>query len=111
MQYRKSRSFLFNLYPYFGKLTGLNYSAIRIERAKKTWIDKGSPDKLEFIQGDGANLSFEEGTFEKVMCVEVLEWIEEPQKAIEEIYRVLKPNGIAVIIHSDFDTQVFATKD
>jgi hypothetical protein len=38
--------------------------------------------------------------------VDTLEWVKEPVKALHEIHRVVKSNSPAVIVHSDFDTQV-----
>lgn len=107
----ESDRFLLDLYPSINKLVALDHSVERIETAKKIWGARRGSEKLEFIEGDGADLPFEKNTFDKVMCVEVLEWIVKPQQAIEEIYRVLKPKGLAIIIHSDYDTQVFTTKN
>lgn len=54
----------------------------------------------EFISNyhfDITSISAEENYFDKVICFHVLEHIEEDDKAIKELYRVLKPNGIAFI--------------
>jgi len=37
--------------------------------------------------------------------------VKDPAKALQEIHRVLTPGGTAVIVHSDFDTQVFSCGD
>jgi len=41
--------------------------------------------------------SFESSTFDCVICIHVLEHVENDNKAINEIYRVLKPGGWASI--------------
>ena len=37
--------------------------------------------------------------------------MKEPGKALQEIRRIIKPSGTAVIVHSDFDTQAFRCDD
>lgn len=46
---------------------------------------------------DLTNLAFESESFDAAICIHVLEHIEEDLKAINELYRVLKPGGWAVI--------------
>ena len=46
---------------------------------------------------DVTALKYESETFDYVLCINVLEHIIEPQKALDEIYRVLKPGGLAII--------------
>lgn len=45
------------------------------------------------IVGDAQALGFADARFDVVLCTEVLEHLPEPQKAIDEIFRVLKPGG------------------
>ena len=49
------------------------------------------------IVADAQNLPFKESCFEKVLCTEVLEHLSDDACALREIYRVLKPSGIAVV--------------
>lgn len=43
---------------------------------------------------DGHNLPFRSETFDVVICQAVLEHVARPQRCVDEIHRVLKPNGI-----------------
>ena len=52
-----------------------------------------SPD----ILGDISNTSFRDSTFDTIIALEVFEHIKLPQKAIKEIYRILKPNGTLLL--------------
>ena len=45
------------------------------------------------IIGDAQALGIRDAAFEVVLCTEVLEHLPEPQKAIDEIFRVLEPGG------------------
>src|SRR5262249_38411295 len=45
------------------------------------------------IVGDAQALGIGNATFETVLCTEVLEHLPEPQKAVDEMFRVLRPGG------------------
>lgn len=47
--------------------------------------------------GEAENLEFKDNKFDVVICSEVLEHLFDPQKAIEEAYRVLRPGGLYVV--------------
>jgi len=47
---------------------------------------------LDFA-GDLAKLPFKEGTFDAVLCTQVLEHVKEPGKVLEELHKVLKKGG------------------
>lgn len=53
--------------------------------------------KLELVKGDGHKIPFNKASFDFIICNEVLEHVENPEKVLLEIKRVLKPNGVAVI--------------
>jgi SAM-dependent methyltransferase len=53
------------------------------------------------VQGDALRLPFADGTFDRIICSEVLEHISDDAGAISELTRVLKPGGtIAVTVPS-----------
>lgn len=60
-----------------------------------TTTDLESP--LADIKADLTDLPFVENTFDMVICNHVLEHIPEDKKAMSEIYRVLKPGGMAIL--------------
>ena len=53
--------------------------------------------KLPDIYFDGTNIPFEEGQFDFIVCTEVLEHCQNPKKLLNEMYRVLKSGGRALI--------------
>ena len=55
--------------------------------------DWGNIDVIEDI----TKLSFESNKFNTVLLLEALEHIAEPQKAIDEVFRIIKPSGFVVI--------------
>ena len=48
---------------------------------------------VKFLQGSIHNLPFQDNELDVVICSEVLEHLEDYNKAIQEIHRVLKPGG------------------
>jgi SAM-dependent methyltransferase len=69
-----------------------DYTGIDIENAAK--FDYYNPDKVVF---DGEHIPFADESFDNVILTEVLEHIENPEKIIGEMYRVLKPGGEAAV--------------
>lgn len=53
--------------------------------------------RLMLVQGDAMNLPFKEESFDVVTAFEVIEHLDDPQKALGQIKRVLKTGGVALI--------------
>jgi ubiquinone/menaquinone biosynthesis C-methylase UbiE len=52
---------------------------------------------LTFIQGDAYSLPFRNGSFDEVILEEIVEHFENQEKAIDEVFRVLKPGGQVIL--------------
>ncbi len=63
------------------------------ERFREFVDPQDSKRSLSPIQGSGLSLPFENATFDKIVCSEVLEHIPDYHAVLDEIRRVLKPNG------------------
>ena len=61
-------------------------------------LDRGKHTILGGVLADIHALPFEEDTFDGVYCLHVLEHVRDDREAIEAIYRVLKPQGQAIIM-------------
>jgi SAM-dependent methyltransferase len=55
------------------------------------------PDYNPDILGDIHSMPFDNNSLDAVICLAVLEHVENPIKAFQEIYRVLKPGGYVLI--------------
>ena len=60
-----------------------------------TTTDLYSP--LADVKADICNLPFEDNTYDYIFCNHVLEHIPDDTKAMNELFRVLKPNGMAIL--------------
>jgi len=60
-------------------------------------IAKQKLPNVPFLKADAYNLPFKDSTFDLVMSITMFEFLKEPEKAVSEIYRVLKPNGEVII--------------
>lgn len=83
---------LINLWPNL-MITGLDLNEKYLNIARQFVNNQ----KVKLIQGDAISLPFANQSFGRIIATEILEHIPDDQKAISEMYRVLKPGGIAMI--------------
>ncbi|WP_106494950.1 class I SAM-dependent methyltransferase [Lentibacillus sp. Marseille-P4043] len=74
-------------------VTGVDLSSEMIHRAK----DRVPNEEIEFLQGNVMNLPFDNNSYDGMMAINVLEWTEQPAKALYELHRVLKKDGLLCI--------------
>lgn len=84
---------------------GLDPSPILIDRARQILTNL---PKLSFEVGDARNLEFGDATFDVVILHTTLCHIPEPQKALGEAHRVLKPGGWIAVFDGDYASATVA---
>lgn len=85
--------FLLSSLPVDLDLTGLDSDKKALDEAKESLTGKN----IKFILGNSNNLPFKKNTFDKIIASEVLEHIEDDEKALKQIIQILKPGGLLVI--------------
>ena len=85
-----SGQFSFSLSKYTKSWVGTDFSEQMILEARK----RGEEKKLIFEVADATSLSYANEKFDCVFIANALHIMPEPDEAMKEIYRVLKPNGI-----------------
>lgn len=76
--------------------TGVDLTDAAVELARKRFELYGLPGR--FLTADAENLDFADGSFDLVYSHGVLHHTPETQKAINEVHRVLRPGGRAVVM-------------
>lgn len=74
------------------KVMIFDYSKSELEQAKEIY-----GDKVETRAGDIYKLPFKDGELDGLLMVRVTHHLKDMDKAMSELYRVLKPGGVAVI--------------
>ena len=76
-----------------GQVTGIDISEIEIERCRKRAAENGITN-IRFDVGNLYQLDYSDKSFDAIFSHNVLEHIPEPNRAIEEMHRILKPGGV-----------------
>lgn len=84
------------------QITGIDFSEKMLVIAKQKY------SKINFLQGDATKLPFADNSFDYVVMGFGLRNILNAEKSVEEVYRMLKPNG--EFLHLDFGQKNLASK-
>ena len=82
------------------KIIGLDISAGMLEVGKQKIENKKLSDKIEMVLGDSENMTYPDNYFDAITVSFGIRNFETLEKGLAEIYRVLKPNGIFVILET-----------
>jgi ubiquinone/menaquinone biosynthesis C-methylase UbiE len=77
------------------RVTGLDISGTMVEIATEGARAQGVP--VNFRQGDVTAMPFENAVFDLIVCQAAFKNFKQPVKALDEMHRVLRPGGLAVI--------------
>jgi len=86
------------------KITGLDISKTFVEIARDNAAKAGV--RIDFERGNASNMPFPDDAFDFIVCAAAFKNFTEPQRALEEMYRVLKPGGSALIVDLRKDTPI-----
>ncbi|MCL4528425.1 MAG: class I SAM-dependent methyltransferase [Chloroflexi bacterium] len=90
------------------KITGIDISKDLVEIASRNAKEAGVD--IDFQQGNVSNMPFHENEFNFIICVLAFKNFKEPLKALEEMHRVLKPGGTALIMDLNRNASMKVTK-
>jgi arsenite methyltransferase len=71
----------------------------------------GLSDRIEISEGDATALTFRDSAFDAAVSTQVIEYLADPDAALVELARVLRPGGRLVLVDTDFDSLVWAAAD
>ena len=81
-------------------IIGLDLSDGMLAVARKKVLGKPISEKIEFVQGDSEALPFEDNTFDAITVSFGIRNFENLEKGLSEILRVLKKDGIFVVLET-----------
>ncbi|PSB28875.1 class I SAM-dependent methyltransferase [Chlorogloea sp. CCALA 695] len=87
-----------------GRVIGIDLSPDMLEVAQQN-ITKAILDNIQLQLGDAENLSFEDESFDKVICASGIFFLPDMQAGLQEWLRVTKPGG--VVAFSSFGETAF----
>jgi len=87
------------------KIIGLDISSGMLEIGKQKINKKGLSSKIEMVLGDSENMPFEDNTFDAITVAFGVRNFENLKNGLKEILRVLKPNGVFVILETSVPTK------
>jgi len=82
------------------KIIGLDISAGMLEVGEKKIAAKNLSNTIEMILADSENMPFEDNYFDAITVAFGIRNFEHLEKGLTEILRVLKPNGVFVILET-----------
>jgi ubiquinone/menaquinone biosynthesis C-methylase UbiE len=84
----------------------LQLRAVAESRAR----NEGVPN-VSFVYGLAGALPVDDASIDLIWCERVLQHLNDPQPAIDDIARVLRPGGRAVLLDSDYGTRIISDLD
>lgn len=75
------------------KVTGLDFSETMFNAARENNKEAIANGNLNLQMGSSDKLPFPDNSFDKIFCINVIYFWDEPQKHLQEMQRVLKPGG------------------
>lgn len=99
-------------YPDNCRITGLDFSAAMLTRARKRIAKLGVGDRVVLLQGDAAHLPFGDNYFDIVFAPYVMSVVTDPLGVGREANRVCRPDGRVLLLnHFRSERPAFAAVD
>jgi 2-polyprenyl-3-methyl-5-hydroxy-6-metoxy-1,4-benzoquinol methylase len=78
-------------------VAALDRSPAMLQRTRNHAVTSGVGELVTPLLGDAHQLMFSTGTFDLVLALGVLSWLEDPNAAISELARVTRPDGHVLV--------------
>jgi ubiquinone/menaquinone biosynthesis C-methylase UbiE len=89
--------------PGVAHVTGVDPSPLFVERAREL-----AGDAIDFLVGDGRDLELDDASFDAIVFHTALCHVPEPELALAEAHRVLRPGGRLAVFDGDYVTMTMA---
>ncbi len=85
-----------------GKVTAIDLSETAVTAAKE--LSKTNKNIVNVVKGNAEKTPFADNNFDKVVCADVIEHVQNPRNLLQEAYRITKPGGTVVFAVPNEDT-------
>jgi ubiquinone/menaquinone biosynthesis C-methylase UbiE len=82
-----------------GHIIAIDLSRKMLQQAVNKIQEEHFEDFVTFIWQDATRLPFDDNSFDVVTCMAALEFMPQPESALRELIRVLRPGGILLTTH------------
>ncbi len=93
------------------RLVGIDTSPSMVAKARKNMVDAGLSDVIEVREGNASRMPFADSSFDTVVSTGSIHHWKEPTDSLNEIYRVLKYGGYALMYDLVSDTPTSVLKE
>ena len=91
-----------------GEVVGVDGSPAMLELAARRCAKY---QNVEFHEADATSLPVSDGSFDGVLCVQVLEYVADPTAGLAQMHRSLRPGGRVVVWDVDWSTVSLHSRD
>jgi ubiquinone/menaquinone biosynthesis C-methylase UbiE len=85
------------------EVKGMDFSDEMIKLSKHNLEAYVKKKQIHFYKGDlNEKLPFQDNSFDGAICIRVIKYVRNWRKAIDEVSRVIKPNGVFILEYPNF---------
>ena len=93
------------------RLTGIDVSSSMVSKARKNIADAGLSCEIKVEEGNASHMPFDDGSFDIVVSTGTIHHWKDPVAGLNEVYRVLKKGGYALMYDIVSDTPASVLKE
>jgi ubiquinone/menaquinone biosynthesis C-methylase UbiE len=97
--------FLADLVGPQGEVVGLEHDPELVQAALETLAADGRPN-IHIVQGDAEQMPFTDAQYDRVRADRAVQHMHQPERAIAEMWRVLRSGGMLTIVEPDWATMI-----
>ncbi|MGA4845365.1 methyltransferase domain-containing protein [Streptomyces sp. G5(2025)] len=94
-----------------GRIYGIDISESMLKLARDRCVPATEAASVDLRSGRAEEIPFPDASFDAAVAVQVYEYVEDIERALGELFRVLRPGGRAVILDTDWDSLVWRSAD